>query len=61
MSIFLQALGLVLVIEGLLYALFPAPLKRMMARAVETSDDALRIGGLLAVAAGVAAIWLIRG
>lgn len=57
---FLQALALVLVIEGLLYALFPGPLKRMMARATETPDDALRFAGLLACAAGVAAIWLIR-
>lgn len=57
---FFQALGLVLVIEGLLYALFPGPLKRMMAHAVDTPDDALRFGGLLACAAGVAAIWLIR-
>jgi uncharacterized protein YjeT (DUF2065 family) len=57
----LQALALVLVIEGLLYALFPAGLKRMMARATNVPDDALRVAGLLACAAGVAAIWLIRG
>jgi uncharacterized protein len=61
MKEFLQALALVLVIEGVLYALFPAGLKRMMARAANVSDDALRVAGLLACAAGVAAIWLIRG
>jgi uncharacterized protein YjeT (DUF2065 family) len=60
MKDFLQALALVLVIEGLVYALFPAGLKRIMARAVNMPEDALRVGGLLACAAGVAAIWLIR-
>ena len=60
MKEFLQALALVLVIEGLVYALVPAGLKRLMAQAENMPDDALRVGGLIACAAGVAAIWLIR-
>ena len=60
MAELLQALALVLVIEGLLYALFPGPLKRMMARAMDTPDDALRIAGVLACVTGVAAIWFLR-
>jgi uncharacterized protein len=56
----LTALGLVLVIEGLLYALVPAHLKVMMQTVQKLSDDQLRIGGVAAMAAGVAAVWLVR-
>lgn len=57
----LTALGLVLVIEGLLYALVPAHLKAMMRTVEKLSDDQLRIGGVAAMAAGVAIVWLVRG
>jgi uncharacterized protein YjeT (DUF2065 family) len=57
----LTALGLVLVIEGLLYALVPAHLKAMMVAVQKLSDDQLRIGGIAAMAAGVAVVWLVRG
>jgi len=60
MSELLQALALVLVIEGLAYALFPGALKTMMKRALSTPEDGLRIAGILAVAAGVGALWLLR-
>jgi hypothetical protein len=56
----LLALGLVLVIEGLLYALVPGHLKAMMASIQNLSDDQLRIGGLVAMATGVLAVWLVR-
>jgi uncharacterized protein len=56
----LTALGLVLVIEGLLYALVPAHLKVMMQTVQKLSDDQLRIGGVAAMATGVAAVWLVR-
>ena len=56
----LTALGLVLVIEGLLYALVPAHLKAMMTAVQNLSDDQLRIGGVAAMAAGVAVVWLVR-
>jgi uncharacterized protein YjeT (DUF2065 family) len=55
------ALGLVLVIEGLLYALVPGHLKAMLAQVQHLSDDQLRVGGAAAVAAGVAVVWLVRG
>ncbi|MGQ0742695.1 MAG: DUF2065 domain-containing protein [Alphaproteobacteria bacterium] len=60
MAELLQALALVLVIEGVLYALFPGALKRIMIRALETPDGALRMAGLVACAIGVAAVWLMR-
>jgi uncharacterized protein YjeT (DUF2065 family) len=57
---FLLALGLVLVIEGLLYALVPGKLRGMMLQVQKLSDDQLRIGGVVAVATGVAVVWLVR-
>ena len=56
----LMALGLVLVIEGLLYALVPAQLKAMMLQVMKLSDDQLRIGGVAAMAVGVVAVWLVH-
>lgn len=56
----LTALGLVLVIEGLLYALVPAQLKAMMASVQKLSDDQLRIAGVAAMATGVMAVWLVH-
>jgi uncharacterized protein YjeT (DUF2065 family) len=57
----LLALGLVFVIEGLLYALVPARLRAMMAAMQNLSDDQMRIGGVIAMAIGVAVVWLVRG
>jgi uncharacterized protein YjeT (DUF2065 family) len=56
----LMALGLVFVIEGLLYALVPGHLKRMMESMRTLSDDQLRIGGVVAIASGVLIVWLVR-
>ena len=54
MQALFTALGLVLVIEGLLYALVPGHLKAMMQTVQKLSDDQLRIGGVAAMAAGEA-------
>ena len=56
----LLALGLVLVIEGLLYALVPAKLRAMMASLQKLSDDQMHMGGVIAMAIGVAVVWLVR-
>lgn len=61
MSDFIVALGLVLVIEGVIYAAFPAGLKRMMESALGTPDSMLRTGGLVAAATGLFIVWLVRG
>ena len=61
MQDFLAALGLVLVIEGLLYGGFPAFAKRMAAEATQAPENLLRIAGLIAIAAGVFIVWLARG
>lgn len=60
MEDFLSAIGLVLVLEGVLYALFPEGMQRMMAAALEMSPSMLRTGGLFAAAAGLVVVWLVR-
>ena len=60
MSDFLTAVGLVLVIEGLLYAAFPNAVRRMMEMAREMPDSSLRLGGLAALIVGVAIVRLVR-
>jgi uncharacterized protein YjeT (DUF2065 family) len=59
-SDFWTAIGLVLVIEGMLYALFPQGMRRAAARAALISPQALRLAGLIAASAGVAVVWLVR-
>jgi uncharacterized protein YjeT (DUF2065 family) len=55
------ALGLVLVLEGLLWALAPATARRMLEMANKLPASTLRATGWTAVAAGVFLVWLIRG
>jgi len=55
------AIGLVLVIEGLLWALAPRFGRRLLEAASETPESSLRLGGTVAVAAGVLIVWLVRG
>lgn len=55
------ALGLVLVIEGVLWALIPQYLTRMLEAAKELPEQTLRITGLSAVIVGVLIVWFIRG
>ena len=56
----LMALGLVFVIEGLLYALVPGHLKNMMRTMENVPDESLRTGGLVAIGFGVFVVWLVR-
>ena len=60
MTEFVTAAGLVLVIEGLLYAFVPGHLKLMMAMMREIPDETLRLGGVAAIAAGVVIVWIAR-
>jgi uncharacterized protein len=57
----LVALGLVLVIEGLLWAGFPERMKDAVRRLLEVPATVLRQAGLAAMAAGVLIIWWVRG
>lgn len=55
------ALGLVLVIEGVLLALFPELMKRMVADILTRPSQLLRSAGVAAAALGVLVVWLVRG
>ena len=58
---FVVALGLVFVIEGLLFAAFPGMTKRAIAHVLETPESLLRTVGIVSAAIGLALIWLMRG
>ncbi|WP_378950134.1 DUF2065 domain-containing protein [Mesorhizobium sp. ANAO-SY3R2] len=61
MQDFIVAIGLVLVIEGLVYGGFPVQMKRLAAQMADIPESVLRVFGLVAVAIGVGIVWLIRG
>lgn len=61
MADLLTALGLLLVIEGVLYGGLPGLAKRLAAEAIATPEQTLRVAGVVAVAAGVLLIWMVRG
>ena len=61
MTDFLAALGLVFVIEGLIFAAFPEAAKRAIAAMTQTPDRGLRTVGLLSAVFGLAILWLVRG
>ncbi len=55
------AFGLVLVIEGALYALFPEKMIEMMRRLPMIPAASLRIAGIAAIVLGWFVVWLVRG
>ncbi|MGX5802387.1 DUF2065 domain-containing protein [Bradyrhizobium sp. Arg314] len=61
MQDFLAAIGLVLVIEGLVYGGFPGLARKLATEVLSMPENALRIGGLVAIAVGVAIVWSVRG
>ena len=61
MNEIIAALGLVLVLEGALYALFPDLMRRMAEQVMQTPGDTLRVAGLISAAIGVGVVWLVRG
>lgn len=58
---FLAALGLVFVIEGLVFAAFPAHAKRAMLSVLETPEPTLRAVGIGSAVIGVSLVWLACG
>lgn len=61
MADFVAALGLVLVIEGVAFAVFPAATRRALALMMETPDGSLRTAGVAAAVVGVLVVWFVRG
>ncbi|RUV70102.1 MAG: DUF2065 family protein [Mesorhizobium sp.] len=61
MQDFLAAIGLVLVVEGLVYGGFPGLAKKLAGEVLSMPENALRVAGLVAIAVGVGLVWLVRG
>ncbi len=56
----LTAIGLVFVIEGVIYSLFPNGMKRMMMVAITLPSSRLRSMGFTMALVGFAIVWLVR-
>jgi len=54
------AVGLLLFIEGLLYALFPSKMKNMLKKMETIKDSQLRTGGLIFAIIGFFIVWYIK-
>ena len=61
MSDLVVAIGLVMVIEGLLWAAAPQLGLKLLAAAAHMPERSLRIAGAAAVAGGFAIVWVMRG
>ena len=57
---FFVAIGLVFVLEGLFFAVFPGPARRSAVAILETPEHTLRVIGVISAAAGVLVIWLTK-
>ncbi len=54
------ALGLLLFLEGILYALFPSKMKNMLKTIEKLDPNQLRIGGLIFALIGFFIIWYTK-
>jgi uncharacterized protein YjeT (DUF2065 family) len=61
MTVVVLAIGLVLVVEGLAFALAPSRIDEVVALIARMPRDMRRLIGLGMVAAGVILVWLGRG
>jgi uncharacterized protein YjeT (DUF2065 family) len=57
---FLIGVGILFVIEGLLFAAMPGWMRRAMASVVATPDNILRVTGIGSAVVGLILIWIVR-
>ena len=55
----LGSLGMLLTIEGLLYALFPSRMKAMITSMLNMENDKLKWGGLMSAILGFIMLWSV--
>ena len=60
MTDLLTAIALAIALEGVVYAVFPAAMKKFMVNVLDKPDNVLRRAGVMALVAGVACVWLVR-
>ena len=56
----ITAFGLFLIIEGLLYALFPNTMKSMIGKMLNSSNETLKWTGIISAVIGLIIIWLVK-
>lgn len=54
------ALGLVLIVEGLVYALAPSLIEQLLAALRSLSEEQRRMLGLVSIAIGVVLLWCAK-
>ena len=59
-STLITAFGLFLIIEGLLYALFPNIMKSMIGKMLNSSNETLKWTGIISAVIGLIIIWLVK-
>ncbi|HEY0220509.1 MAG TPA: DUF2065 domain-containing protein [Afipia sp.] len=57
---FLVGLGMLFVIEGLIFAAFPAGMRKAMRAALDSPETSVRILGLVMAVLGLVLIWYLR-
>lgn len=57
---FLIGVGILFVLEGILFAASPAFVRKAMKSALETPDNIMRAVGIGSAVAGLLLIWLVR-
>ena len=57
---FTIGVGILFVLEGLLFAASPAFMRRAMKSALEAPDNILRVVGIVSAVGGLVLIWLVR-
>ena len=60
MKEFIIAIGLLLFIEGMLYALFPSKMKNMLKTIEKFPANQLRVSGLLFALIGFVVVWYAK-
>jgi uncharacterized protein YjeT (DUF2065 family) len=60
MTDFLAALGLVFVIEGLMFAALPGHAKKAITSVLQTPEPTLRLIGIGSAVVGLVIVWLVR-
>lgn len=60
LTAFLTAIGLIFVIEGGLYALFPETMRRSIQRVLAQPAGRIRAVGLVAALVGLLLVWLVN-
>ena len=57
----IAALGLLLIFEGLLYAIFPTTMKKIIKKMLNSSEETLKWSGITSAVFGLILIWFVKG